>query len=184
MQPSSAIIKPIVQVKNVSLIAFSAVFVAISVALPWLAHQFNLAGPTFLPMHIFVLTAGLLLGWRAGLVVGLLTPLVSYATSGMPVLPVLPQITVEVMLYGLAAGFCREKLKLNLYVSLLAAMLVGRLGLLLAVWLLGTGPVGPVEAVWRAVSLGWPGIAIQLALVPLAAVWLKKYLKKVNEPTG
>ena len=56
---------------------FTLVFILLDVAVPWLFHQFNLAGPTFLPMHIFVLIAGLIFGWRAGLIVGLLTPLAS-----------------------------------------------------------------------------------------------------------
>ena len=53
------------------------VFVLLDVLVPWVFHQFHLAGPTFLPMHIFVLIAGLVFGWRAGLIVGLLTPLTS-----------------------------------------------------------------------------------------------------------
>ena len=56
---------------------FTAGFISLAVATPWVFHQFYLAGPTFLPMHIFVLVAGLLFGWRAGLIVGLFTPLVS-----------------------------------------------------------------------------------------------------------
>ena len=77
------------------------VFVLLDVLVPWVFHQFHLAGPTFLPMHIFVLIAGLVFGWRAGLIVGLLTPLASYAVSGMPVLRILPQIAVELSAYGL-----------------------------------------------------------------------------------
>ena len=91
-QNTQVISKPIVKLKNIELVNFSIIFVALAVALPWIAHQFNLAGPTFLPMHLFVLVAGLLFGWRAGLIVGFLTPLVSFATSGMPFLPVLPSV--------------------------------------------------------------------------------------------
>jgi hypothetical protein len=80
--------------------AFTAIFVALAVATPWVFHHFYLAGPTFLPMHIFVLLAGLLFGWRAGLIVGLFTPLVSYGVSGMPVLTLLPQIVVELSFYA------------------------------------------------------------------------------------
>jgi hypothetical protein len=31
--------------------AFTAVFIALAVLLPWSFHQYDLAGPTFLPMH-------------------------------------------------------------------------------------------------------------------------------------
>src|SRR4030043_1277300 len=73
----------------------TAVFVMLAVFVPWVFHQFHLAGPTFLPMHIFVLIAGLLCGWRAGLLVGLFTPLVSYFISGMPAIRLLPQVIIE-----------------------------------------------------------------------------------------
>jgi len=164
----------IIKVKNIELITFSVIFVTLAVALPWLAHQFNLAGPTFLPMHLFVLTAGLLFGWRAGLMVGLFTPLVSYLTSGMPLAPVLPQITLEVMAYGFFAGLFREKLKLNIYFSLLLALLAGRLILLTTVWILGTSFLASLTALEKAITLGWPGILIQLALVPMLVIKLKK----------
>ena len=84
------------------------VFIALSILVPWVFHQFHLAGATFLPMHVFVLLAGLLFGWRAGFIVGLLTPLASNIISGMPVLGILPQIVVELSTYGLVAGMLRE----------------------------------------------------------------------------
>lgn len=161
------------------------VLVSLSVLTPWVFHQFHLAGPTFLPMHIFVLAAGLLFGWRAGLIVGSLTPLASYAVSGMPVVAVLPQIVVELAAYGVVAGLLREKFNLKIAWSLLGAMVAGRLALLLAVIpvYVVTGSVfsplgaeaGPFSAVWSAVILGWPGILIQLAAVPLI-VWLVQRL--------
>ena len=172
---------PIIKIKNIELISFSAIFVALAVALPWLAHQFNLAGPIFLPMHFFVLVAGLLFGWRTGVIVGLLTPLVSFVTSGMPPAPILPQITFEIMIYGLAAGFFREKLRLNLYLSLILAMIVGRIGLFLVIWILATNPAGPLSGAWKAVVVGWPGILIQLTLLPLVVVWVEKYIEKYKK---
>ena len=156
---------------------FTGVFVILSVAMPWILHQFHLAGPTFLPMHIFVFIAGLLFGWRAGLFVGLLTPLASYAVSGMPVLRILPQIVIELSIYGLVAGILREKFNLGVIWSLLGAMIAGRLALCLAaaVIYLTTGgiysPLGlevnPFLVVWSATKQGFTGIVIQLALIPV-----------------
>jgi hypothetical protein len=80
-------------------------------------------------MHIFVFVAGLLFVWRTGLVVGLLTPLTSYAASGMPALQILPQIVVELSVYGLVAGILREKFDLLVIWSLLGAMVAGCLAL-------------------------------------------------------
>lgn len=73
---------------------FIAAFVVLSVLMPWALHQYPLAGPTFLPMHLFIFVAALAGGWRAGLVVGLLTPFASFAVSGMPPAAILPQLAV------------------------------------------------------------------------------------------
>ena len=165
--------------------AFTAAFILLATATPWVAHQFHLAGPTFLPMHIFVLLAGLLFGWRAGLAVGLCTPLVSYALSGMPVLNILPQIVIELSGYGLVAGLLREKLNLRAAWSLLGAMVAGRLALVLTVSILSFfgaiySPLGaeasPLAVAWSTIKQGWPGILIQLALIPFIVILLEKLL--------
>ena len=78
------------------LYTYVGIFVALDVAIPWLCHIIHpLTGPMFLPMFFFVLLAGVLFGWRAGVLVGLLTPLVSYGISGMPLPQVLPRIITE-----------------------------------------------------------------------------------------
>ena len=164
-------------------------FVLLAVLVPWGFHQFHLAGPTFLPMHIFVLTAGLLFGWRAGSIVGLLTPLTSYAVSGLPVLRILPQIVIELSAYGLIAGILRERFNLRVIWSLLGAMVGGRLALLLVLLViylvLGEcySPLGletsPFAAFWSVIKQGWPGITTQLVLIP-AVIWLAGKFRAKN----
>jgi LytS/YehU family sensor histidine kinase len=159
----------------------TAAFVMLAVFVPWVFHQFHLAGPTFLPMHIFVLIAGLLFGWRAGLLVGLFTPLVSYFVSGLPAINVLPQVVIEVTAYGLIAGMLREKYHLRTIWSLLGAIIGGRMALLLAISLVyfiggqSYSPLGPeanpLASFWSTVKQGWPGIVIQLISIP-AIIWL------------
>lgn len=161
--------------------ALTAVFVLAAVAVPWVFHQFRLAGPTFLPMHIFVLIGGLVFGWRAGLIIGLFTPLVSYAISGMPVLRLLPQIVIELSAYGLIAGILREKYNLRAIWSLLGAMIGGRLALLLALLTIyfvageSYSPLGletnPFVAFWSVIEQGWPGIVVQMVSIPVI-IWL------------
>ena len=164
---------------------FSAAFILLAVAAPWAFHQYHLAGPTFLPMHIFVLLAGLMFGWRAGLAVGLFTPLVSHAITGMPVLAILPQILIELSVYGLVAGLLREKLNLRTVWSLAGAMIAGRLALVLAVAVLSLfgavysplgAEAGPLAVAWSAVRQGWPGILMQLIFIPLVVILLGKWL--------
>lgn len=184
---------------NIRSYAFTAVFVSLAVATPWVFHQFHLAGPTFLPMHIFVLLAGLLFGWRAGLIVGLFTPLVSYGVSGMPVLTILPQIVVELSFYGLVAGMLRERFNLRVIWSLIGAMIAGRLALLLTVTILcfggtiysplslytGVGAeANPLAVLWSVISLGWPGIIIQLVSIPLIMRLLERLALKNSRGKG
>jgi len=166
---------------------FTVVFVLLAVFTPWVFHQFHLAGPTFLPMHIFVLAAGLLFGWRAGLVVGLFTPLASYAISGMPVLAILPQIVVELSVYGLVTGILRERFNLRVIWSLIGAVIAGRLALLLVVSIIYLGrevysPLGvganPLAVLWSVIKLGWPGIVIQLVSIPLIMKLLERLALK------
>ncbi len=169
---------------------FTLVFVFLSILVPWAFHQFHLAGAAFLPMHIFVLLAGLLFGWRAGLIVGLLTPLASNVISGMPVLHILPQIVVELSTYGLVAGVLCEKFNLRVIWSLLGAMIAGRLALFLLsiiIYLVvgeSYGPLGvetsPILSLWTVIRQGWPGIAMQLVLIPYA-IWILTKLAKKKE---
>ncbi len=172
-EPFSSVLK-YTDIRSYALIAL---FVLLNVAVPWVFHQFHLAGATYLPMHIFVLISGLAFGWQAGLIVGLLTPLASYAVSGMPVLQILPQLVVELSFYGLLAGTLREKLNLRVVWALVGAMIGGRLSLLLAalvIYLVSGeiyGPLGleinPFFSVWSAIKQGWPGIVIQLVMIPV-----------------
>ena len=169
-----------------------AAFVVLSVLTPWALHQIPNAGATYLPMHFFIFVAALTCGWQSGVIVGLLTPFASYLVSGMPALTVLPQIAVEVTVYGLLAGLLRQKFNLRIFWSLLGAMVGGRLALLVAVAIVQaiTGnvysPLGPTattfSAVWNTVAQSWPGMLIQLTLIPLA-FWAVGYFS-AKKQTG
>ena len=178
----------VLKYEDVRSYVFTVGFVALGVFAPWACHQFHLAGPTFLPMQYFVLLAGLMFGWRVGLTVGLLTPLASYALSGMPVANVLPQVAVELSSYGVIAGLLREKLNLRVIWSLLGAMVGGRLALLMAIGVVSLvagesySALGvessPLLAVWVVVKQGWPGIIIQLASIPVFVFLVEKLVTK------
>ena len=164
---------------------FTVIFIGFSVAVPWSLHQFPLAGATFLPMQFFVFVAGLIFGWRAGIVIGLLSPLISYGVAGMPALSILPQIMIELSVYGLVAGVLIEKFSLGLFCSLLVAMIAGRGALLLFITVQGyfgavSNPVGPANStfsvLWATIIQSWPGIVIQLIGVPFVASFMQKRL--------
>jgi len=172
-------IKTLPKVLNFSEIKFyifSSVFTISAVFFPWLLHQFNLAGPKFLPMHFFVIIAGFLFGWRTGLIVGIFSPLMSYSITHLPPIGILPETMLELAVYGFAIGFLREK-KFSIWTALFLTMVLGRLARLLFVFTLGlqTDP----SAYFKT---SWPGIALQLALIPLIIYLLQKFIfEKRNE---
>lgn len=170
--------QPLIKLSFSRIAIFSVVFTALAVATPWVFHQFSLAGPIFLPMHFFVLIAGLLFGWRTGLVVGLATPLVSFFTSGMPPIPVLPQITIETAFYGLAAGLMREKFNLNIWLSLILALVIGRFAMGVAVFALKD--INTFVHVWSVTKVGFWGIALQLIFVVPVVNLISSWIKSKN----
>ena len=160
---------------------FVTAFVTLDVAIPWACHLIHpLAGATFLPMFFFTLLAGLLFGWRAGLMVGFLTPLISFSVSGLPILVRLPQIVIENSVFGLLAGLLYGGFRLNIIWSLLGAVVIGRLALVLAVLVIHFGEVNPLIWVWQTIQLGWPGIVIQLVCLPPIVKGLSYWLSKRN----
>jgi len=154
---------------------FSLTFVSLAVFFPWLAHQFNIAGQIFLPMHIFVMAAGFLFGWRIGLAVGVLSPLLSYSLTQMPVAVLLPQVVLELAIYGIVIGLLREK-SFNIWISLLSAMILGRAARILFILVLA-----PAMNLWQFIAISWPGIILQLALLPVIVSWAQKFVLSKDE---
>lgn len=158
----------------------AALCVALGVVLPVVFHSIANAGSIFLPMHIPVLLCGLICGWPFGLACGIATPLLSSLITGMPPVAFLPSMLCELAVYGLVSGLLMRWIKtrrlvLDLYLSLIGAMLAGRLafGLLNALVFRAGAYSLPV---WTAAAFvtALPGIVIQLAVVPMLVLALKK----------
>ena len=142
-------------------------------------HPFGLAGRVFLPMHVPVLLCGFIAGPFAAVIVGLLAPLLSHLLTSMPPAYAVPLMTLELPLYGLAAGLTYKKLNLNVYLALLISMIVGRLAFALGLLILGLFiqlPYGPAEffAAGGAVVAGLPGIIIQFIIIPPIVAAMKR----------
>jgi hypothetical protein len=144
---------------------FLTIFSALGITLPFLCHQFGVAGAVFLPIHFAVLTAGMVMGIRGGLIVGLVSPVLSFAISGMPPPASLFPMTVEVMTYGIVAGFMLHTLHKSAIVSLIISLVAGRLVSLTLVSLI-LGRVEFTHQLYNLFIIALPGIAIQLALIP------------------
>jgi len=159
---------------------FAGLCVALGVVLPVAFHSIANAGSILLPMHIPVLLCGLVCGWPFGLACGALTPLLSSLFTGMPPAAMLPSMIAELAVYGLVSGLLMQKIKtgkllLDLYLSLIAAMLAGRLvfGLLNALIFRAGSFSLPL---WLTASFvtALPGIIIQLIVLPVLVLALQK----------
>lgn len=160
-------------------LVFTAVCAALCVVLPMAFHAVQNAGQIFLPMHIPVLLCGLMCGWPYGLVCGLLGPALSSLLTGMPPAAMLPSMMIECAAYGCFTGlgmkFIRTKrATLDLYISMVIAMILGRfLAGLAKAYILSPG-TAPFAWVTTSLAAGIPGIVIQLILIPLVVFALTK----------
>jgi uncharacterized membrane protein len=129
--------------------------------------------------------AGFLIGPASGLVVGLLAPGLSYLLTGMPPTYAVPLMSFELAMYGLVAGITYKRLHLNIYISLILAMIVGRLMFGLGLFVLGMFIELPYSAAvffssGGAIISGLPGIAVQIVLIPLIVAAVNRNVKRNN----
>ncbi|NLG02511.1 MAG: ECF transporter S component [Clostridia bacterium] len=162
-------------------IVLSGACLALCLLLPFLTGQIPEVGKALSPMHIPVLLCGFICGWPYALVVGLIAPILRFFLFQMP--PIMPTGTAmafELATYGAVSGLLYQKLpkkNYNIYVSLIGAMIAGRL-----VWgcaqLLLVG-VTKTPFTWQAFAAGAfisviPGIICHIVLIPVIVLTLKK----------
>ena len=157
---------------SVRTLTTTGLLLAVGLLLPMVFHALfgEAGGRALLPMHYAVLLGGLLLGPVAGTFLGIATPLLSSAMTGMPPVAILPPMVVELAVYGLVAGLAHRRWKLAPLWSLCIAMVAGRVCLGLAVAVLGPSiglTAAPVAYVVTSVVTGLPGIGVQLVIIPL-----------------
>ncbi len=170
---------------NVKKLTLSAMFLALAFVMPFLTGQIPQIGSMLCPMHIPVLLCGFFCGAPWGLAIGFIAPLFRSFTLGMP--PMFPSafcMAFELAVYGFMSGYLHNKLpkkKAYVYVSLLGAMIVGRL-----VWgivMFGcmgfdTTKFGMAAFASGAVTTAIPGIVLQLILIPILVIALEKNVNK------
>ncbi len=160
-------------------ITHTALYLAIAIILPIGFHAVGMGGRIFLPMHIPVLLAGLVVGPLCGIIVGLLAPGLSTILTGLPPVDRVLFMSMELAMYGLVGGLAYRVFQLNLLVSLILAMIMGRLMFGLGLFLLALFVDVPYSAaaffsIGGAMITGWPGVVIQLILVPLVVKALER----------
>lgn len=160
----------------------SAMCLALCVVLPMAFHAIPNGGSLFSPMHLPVMIAGLACGPYFGLLVAVFGPFLSYIVTSMPGLSYLPSMIIECAFYGMIPYimlklFKFKKIYLTLYISLFIGMVCGKIagGLVqTAINLKGGNPYS-LKIWFTSYIVGcWPGMLIQIVLVPNLIFFLMK----------
>ncbi len=166
--------------KNRKRMILAAFFLALGLVMPFLTGQIPELGNKLLPMHIPVIICGYVCGWQYGLIVGFIVPLLRSVMFGMPLLIKAVAMAFELATYGAVTGILYQKLrksKVKIYISLLTAMIAGRL-IWGAVSVIIYG-IGGTAFSWQifiggAVLNAIPGIILQIVLIPILMLALEK----------
>jgi len=154
----------------------SAATGALALVLPAAFHAVGL-GSHFLPMLLPLLLNGFLttLPWAVG--TALLAPLLSCAATGMPPLypPVVLVVAAEASVMAGIASCFRRTARRNVWAVLIPAVAAGRATAFGLSWILARAfalPAGFVSA--AALLHGLPGVALQLAVIPVVLRFLRR----------
>lgn len=162
----------------------AGVLLALGLVIPMIFHGVGIMGTVFLPMHIPVLIGGLLISPVLALILGMITPLLNSTLTGMP--PIFPMAVImmfELGAYGLTASLATRKLKLSSIPALILSMIVGRAVAGITVFVLSSYfgvQMNALMFIKGGIITGFPGIVIQLILIPS----LMYALSKVNRNAG
>lgn len=164
---------------NTKKMIYSALMIAVGIILPLALHSIPNSGSILLPMHIPVLIAGIVCGFPYGLICGIVTPLLSSMLTGMPPAVFLPSMICELAGYGIVSSLLMRISVKNtyakIYVSLLGAMLTGRIvyGILNSL-IFSVGSYSMQIWLTSAFVTSLPGIAIQIIVIPALVIALQK----------
>ena len=171
------------KINQISRLVLSAMFLAIGLVLPFLTGQIPEIGGMLLPLHLPALICGFVCGWPWGLAVGFVLPMARSVLFGMP--PMIPTalcMAFEMAAYGAVAGLVYRRLPRRpsgVYIALIASMLAGRVVWGIASWaiyaLLTPNPFG-IAAFWMGGFVNaWPGMVVQVIVVPLIIFAIEKH---------
>ena len=157
----------------VSSLSLQSALIVSAVVLPAIAHLSGMPVRLLLPMHWPVLIAGLIFGWRGGLIVGLMSPLSNYIITGYPLFHKMIPMAAELAIYGGLAGLMREQMRWNSYLSIVTALIAGRIAFLLTIFLIGGFHSEGTFFVYAiaAMTPGLPAAVLQIVTLPLLAKW-------------
>ncbi len=157
-------------------ITYSAMFLAFGIVLSLITMNIPSIGKMLLPMHFVTLISGFILGPYYGAIVGFLMPLVRTLIFGIPVFyPSSIVMAMELLTYAFIVGlffhliFKKKNSLINIYASLIIAMIFGRIvyGIVnFSIGLVEKNPFTFQVFLYDAFLNSIVGIIIQLILIP------------------
>jgi hypothetical protein len=162
-------------------LSLGGLFIALGVVLPMAFHALGggKLGSMLLPMYLPVLACAMLVSPPIAAAVGLLTPTLSSALTGMPpLLPYLPVMAAELVVMATLASLLHRRVKLHALPTVIVALLSGRVVLgLMAALMVAALPAGiqeslpdlmrqPLTYVAAGTVSAIPGLILQIVAVP------------------
>jgi hypothetical protein len=156
--------------KEVKTYLLASAFIIGNIVLPQLCHLVPNGGITLLPIYFFTLVAAYKYGWKAGLLVAVLSPVINSLLFGMPVVALLPVIVIKSTLLAIAASLAAGYFKRISIPILLMVVLAYQLTGVLAEWMIE----GSFYVAIQDFRIGVPGMLLQI----FGGYFLIKYLIK------
>lgn len=161
----------------------TAMMIATGILLPMAFHAIPNAGAVFAPMHLPIMCAGFICGPIYGALTGIVCPILSFLFTGMPTAARLPNMMMELLVYGGGTGLFFRLIRTKNFVfdscvSLILAMLSGRAAGGIVTYFLFLGGLRDGYS-WSIFFTTYfvtclPAIVIQLAAVPSVLMIAKK----------
>lgn len=171
-------------------LCIAGICLTLCMLLPFLTGQIPQIGSVLSPMHIPVLLCGMLCGGTYGALIGFIAPILRFILFGMPpIFPIGIAMAFELAAYGMASGVIYRALPkkaINIYISLISAMLVGRVvwGIARFIMALAFGIEFSLQMFLSGAFItAIPGIICHILVIPILVMACQKAgaILKANE---
>lgn len=175
--------------KNIKKLVMASMCLALCLVLPMVTGRIPQIGRALSPMHIPVLLCGFICGYQYGIGVGLIAPILSSLLFQMPpIYPMAVSMSVELAVYGCAAGLLYKMLpkkNLYIYVTLIIAMITGRVAFGIMMAALSSFSANIQYSFKMFINGSFvtalPGIILHIVVIPVLVIALKKAGLMENE---